>query len=356
VGRGNFGNVISGNDQNGIVVDNAKHVTITANRIGTTSAGATVGNGSNGINLKGAEHTFIGRKRDEPNTIAGNLVGIRVATSSQTEVSRDVVSGNNGVGLQVVNSTQTHVDRNVIGLSADQDATWGNKAEGVSLGDCSQTTITDNVIAANGAAGILLGHNSHTTTLVGNFIGTPSQPGVEQTRGNGGFGVAIQGGYNNTIGRPNHGNTILFNTGGSVQVESTSQGANGNSIRGNTMSGGGGAIVLLNRANHDLSAPVLTKLERLGAAVQVTGTLDEQFQPEKGFHIDLYGVREDGTLLYIESLERKTDQDGLAIFRGHFHLSDGVTSIRATATLKAADPDPGSTTMVSNGLAVPAAG
>ena len=138
------------------------------------------------------------------------------------------------------------MDRNVIGLGADQGAAWGNKAEGISLDGSGQTTITDNVIAANGAAGILLGHNSNTTTLTGNFIGTPSQPGVEQRRGNGGFGVAVQGGFNNTIGKPNHGNTILFNTGGSVQVESTSRAADGNSIRGNTMSGGGGAIVLLN--------------------------------------------------------------------------------------------------------------
>src|SRR5262249_2960792 len=121
--------------------------------------------------------------------------------------------------------------------------------------------------------------------------------------------------------------------------------------------GGGGAIVLLNRANYNLSAPVLTKLERFGkTAVRVTGTLDQEFQPEKEFHIDFYGVREDGTLIYIESLQRTTDQDGLAVFRGNLLLPDGATSIRATATLTAAAPDPGSTTMLSNGLAVPAAG
>ena len=75
------------------------------------------------------------------------------------------------------------------------------------------------------------------------------------------------------------------------------------------------------------------------------------FQPEKEFHVDFYGIREDGTLIYIESLQRKTDQDGLAIFREHLHLPDGATSIRATATLAAAAPAPGSTTMLSNGLA-----
>ena len=69
-----------------------------------------------------------------------------------------------------------------------------------------------------------------------------------------------------------------------------------------------------------------------------------------------YGLREGGTLIDIESLQRKADLDGLAIFRGHLLLPDGATSIRATATLTAAVPDPGSTTMLSNGLAVSAAG
>jgi parallel beta-helix repeat protein len=250
---------------------------------------------------------------------------------------------------------QTDIDRNVIGLRADQSAAWGNRAEGISLDGSSHTTISDNVVASNGAAGILLGHNSNTTTLTGNFIGTPSRSGVEQRRGNAGFGVVVRGGFNNTIGKPNHGNTILFNNGGSVQVESTSQAANGNSIQGNTMSGGGHAIVLVNGANHNLSAPVLTKLQKLVGTVRVTGTLDEEFEPEKVFVIDFYGVQEDGTLIYIESLQRKTDRDGLAIFREGFQLPQGVTSIRATATLTGANPDPGSTTMLSNGIAIPAA-
>ena len=351
VGRLNFGNFISGNNRNGVSVNAAKEVTITAERIGTTPAGNNIGNGGNGIDLTGAAQTFIGRKADDGNTIAGNVVGIRVASSTQTDVNLNVVSGNNGAGLQVVDSAQTQVDRNVIGLSADQSATWGNKAQGISLDGSRQTTITDNVIAANGAAGVLLGHNSNTTTLTGNFIGTPSLSGVEQKRGNVGFGVAVQGGFNNTIGKPGHGNAILFNTGGSVQVESPS--AKGNSIRGNAMSGGGSAIVLLNHANDNLSAPVLTKLEKLiGAFVRVTGTLDEQHQQGKEFYIDFYGVGQDGILIYIASLQRKTDQDGLAIYREDLHVPNGVTSIRATATLTA----PGSTTMLSNGLAVSAAG
>src|SRR5262249_6163174 len=75
VGWFNFGNVIAGNDQNGIAVNAAKQVTITANRIGGTSAGDVIGNGANGIDLDGAVRTFIGRKGDEGNTIVGNLVG-----------------------------------------------------------------------------------------------------------------------------------------------------------------------------------------------------------------------------------------------------------------------------------------
>jgi trimeric autotransporter adhesin len=350
VGRLNFGNVISGNNRNGVIVNAAKQVTITADQIGATPGGSTVGNGGNGIDLTGAAHTFIGLKADDGNTIAGNNVGIRVANSTQTDVNLNVVSGNNGAGLQMVDSAQTQVDRNVIGLTADQSAPWGNKAAGISLDGSRHTTITDNVIAANGAAGVLLGHNSNTTTLTGNFIGTPSLSGLEQQRGNLGFGVAVQSAFDNTIGKTDDGNAIVFNTGGSVQVEFPR--ANGNSIRGNAMSGGGSAIVLLDHANDNLSAPVLTKLETLVGAVRITGTLDEQHQPGKEFHIDFYGVRQDGIVVYIASLQRKTDQDGLAIYRADLHVPNGVTSILATATLAA----PGSTTMLSNGLAIPGAG
>src|SRR5262249_22532434 len=118
VGTGNFGNVISGNVQNGIKVNAAKTVTITANKIGTTPAGtAGVGNGGNGIDLEGATNVFIGPKNQEVNTIAGNQVGVRVASSTQTEVRSNVISGN-GVGIQVdSSSTKTDVERNIIGLS-----------------------------------------------------------------------------------------------------------------------------------------------------------------------------------------------------------------------------------------------
>ena len=57
----------------------------------TTSAGVTLGNGGNGIDLKGVAHPFIGRERDEGNTIAGNHAGIRVATSTRTEVSHNTL-------------------------------------------------------------------------------------------------------------------------------------------------------------------------------------------------------------------------------------------------------------------------
>lgn len=159
------GNLISGNNENGIVVvdPGSNSNVIQGNLIGTDITGnIDLGNGAGGVGIAwGASDTVVG------GTEAG---------------ARNLISGNACAGV-VINSsgtTGTLVKGNFIGTDATGTQALGNGCEGVFIG----TGASENVIggATSGAGNLISGNIGNGITIVdvestgnliqGNFIGT----------------------------------------------------------------------------------------------------------------------------------------------------------------------------------------
>ncbi len=128
------GNLISGNADFGVSLDDGQDSLVAGNEIGTDEAGAlALGNEKSGIiDLDGADNTIGGL-----GAAAGNLI-----------------SGNGGDGVSI-SSIQCVVEGNKIGTTADGDGSLGNAANGVVLTGNGVTiggTVAGagNIIANNG--------------------------------------------------------------------------------------------------------------------------------------------------------------------------------------------------------------
>lgn len=197
-------NVISGNGITGITLSGggASNNVIEGNYIGTSASGtAKIPNASDGIRVINAPRNRIGSATD---AAAGN-----------------VISGNSGSGISFLapGSTGGYVVGNLIGTAADGLAPLGNVGSGVLLFSSATNvqiggtnSISRNVIAANGAAGINFSSSANNNRVSRNLIGV-NTAGV--ARGNAVAGISLQG-TNNTIGgaNPTFGNTIAGNPHG----------------------------------------------------------------------------------------------------------------------------------------------
>ena len=97
IGTGTLGNVISGNDLSGILIDTADTVTIRGNRIGTNGAGtAALPNDGSGIGMNDTVHVTIG------GTGAGE---------------GNLISGNAGFGMSATSDVDLRVQGNIVGLN-----------------------------------------------------------------------------------------------------------------------------------------------------------------------------------------------------------------------------------------------
>ncbi len=237
-------NVISGNRDNGVVVDRAMHNTISGNYIGTDASGtAAVGNGNIGVVLAwGAQH---------------NLVG------GATPQQRNVISSNGNVGVSIANrdTMNNTLSGNYIGTDVTGTQALGNAEAGVWIGDGAQfnfvggtTPGEGNLISGNFQSGVNLSHSdTMRNAIVANHIGTD----FSGTRdlGNIGDGVSVHAGAGpNTIGP---GNIIAHNEGSGVRVHGSDSW--GNTITANSIySNGGVGIQNLAGANTDVAPPIIT--------------------------------------------------------------------------------------------------
>ncbi len=164
VGTGNDGmvidgNVISGNNRNGILVDEVVGTTtvneIKNNKIGLDQTGAnTLKNGQGGT--------------------TGEQNGIKFTGSTGAfTVSSNEIGGHDGSGIYVESSANIDIVGNALGTNASSDAGLGNQQHGVHVtgGSNSDISISDNVISANGQHGVLIEGLSSNTTISGNAIG-----------------------------------------------------------------------------------------------------------------------------------------------------------------------------------------
>lgn len=180
-------NVISGNTQQGVYFDNVDTSFFYGNYVGTNAAGTGDINGGTA------------------NTAQSGLVLINGSSSNQignTSLSgaRNVFSGNNHYGVEI--QTNTSINNTVVGNFIGTDATGlgalGNANGGFSFwGSGTGNLLGGNVIAANGAYGVLVGSAAASSRIQGNYIGV----GVDGSTslGNASAGVYVTGASTNTL-------------------------------------------------------------------------------------------------------------------------------------------------------------
>jgi len=278
-------NVISGNNQPGILIFNSSNNTISSNYIGTDSNGTTaLGNVGPGIAIgTGSQFNIIGGITEgerniisgngfsgvemwnpgaNNNTISGNYIGTDITgtvaiggqslagifignQASQNTIGgttieeRNIISGNDGDGIWISDSGTTGniVLGNFIGTNVTGTEYLGNNYHGVLIVDASYNIIggtTDsarNIISANLGYGIRIqGNDSQGNLVQGNYIGTDysgmaALPNLSS-------GVIIRSGAYNIIGgkEVGSGNVISGNQVGGIYL---GFGANNNTVEGN---------------------------------------------------------------------------------------------------------------------------
>jgi CSLREA domain-containing protein len=133
------GNVISGNDGDGVAINgDSSNYVIAGNYIGTNAAGtAQIANDGPGLSINGGSHT-----------VGGTTPG-----------ARNVISGNNGDGI-FITSGGNNVQGNYIGTGAGGGSPLGNTGNGVMIQGAESNKIggtasgAGNVIAFNGQDGV----------------------------------------------------------------------------------------------------------------------------------------------------------------------------------------------------------
>ena len=197
-GFSNFRNIISGNNNHGIRINDANNVVVAGNYIGTNRSGlGAVGNRIYGIQIeRGTSDTQVGTDGDgnfddiENNVISGNRSGYRSLPGGW---GRDNYVAGNFIGTDASGFLAIpNLDHGVEILSF-QDSRVGTDGDGVS------DEMERNIISGNANDGIRVDNNTRNTTIAGNYIGV-STNGLLPI-GNGDRGIFIGSNSNdNRIG------------------------------------------------------------------------------------------------------------------------------------------------------------
>ncbi len=339
------GNVISGNDLQGIYIDSmdSSGNTILGNYIGTDGTGTDAfPNGSGGIVIERSSNNIIGGTTGT--TPGGDCTG-----------ACNLISANTGGGIIISNSggvaSGNIVQGNYIGTDVSGTLDLGNTVNGIEITASSNTVggLTPearNIISGNNQAGILIyGELMTSNDVLGNFIGTDTTGNAPL--GNGTYGVYIHSrAYGNFIGdgSPEGANIIAYNgllgpsAGVAIQDNTTTPYTDRNKIRGNSIhSNNGLGIDLLplpgvtandaNDADPGANAlqnfPVITSIVP-GTLASIFGTLNST--PNTTFDIDLYASSQCDPSGYGEGevflgfVTATTDDSGDASFEAQVNL------------------------------------
>jgi trimeric autotransporter adhesin len=270
-------NVISGNLDNGIAIYGQfgihLGINVQNNFIGTNVFGkVSIPNSGDAILVHGVSDIVIGgpAQSQQGNVISGNGNGVHITCCG---AQGNVVEGNN------------------IGISNDGVTPLGNITNGVLIdAGASNNSVSGNIIANSGQAGVAIGANSSDVTT-GNSI----------------LGNSI---YNN----------------GAIGIDLANDGITPNDS----------GIAPNNGQNY----PILTSAVIDGANVNIAGSLNgATINPNTTYRIELFvnevcsvsGVGEGQTLL--DSFDVVTDGFGSATFANTYPLMTGKTFITSTATL-----------------------
>ncbi len=354
-------NVVANNRQNGIRLEGpgATGTLIRGNIIGLNPGGGSdFGNTLDGIRIEDAANNVIGGTNpSDGNTISGNNNGIVILNTG---------------AFGPASATGNIVRGNFIGTGTDGVSDLGNAVDGIILNNAPRNTIggavsgSGNVIAGDNRGVRITGSGALGNLVQGNFIGT-DQTGTAVIHNKIDGVLITNGASSNTIGgpTPGAGNTIAFNVGNGIRVESGSDNAIlSNSIHSNTQLGinlVGGVEdafgVTANSpggphtgANRLQNYPILTAVAPNGNATFVQGTFSGT--PNTSFTIqffsslvkDISGFGQGRLLLGSSTLT--TDASGNATFA--LNVPIAVPSgqfVTATAT----DPT-GNTSEFSNSM------
>jgi parallel beta-helix repeat protein len=270
-----LGNLISGNDGNGVVIDDGSRGNVlNGNFIGTTASGnAALGNGRNGVWIAGAP--------------GNSLVGCKFVNNPF--VYYNVISGNGRNGLRVTNSNNVTVQGNFFGVGANNTAIVKNRLDGILVDGTSANTQVGGVIplgnvsAGNGLNGIAVLDKAHGFVTFNTFGGLLAFKGAAPNglngllitstggdnlartnvfSGNKENGIELAGNASGVtvdpdiVGLNTKGNGVLPNGGDGLLIDGT---AHGNVIGGtlhsvipqNTFSGNLGYGVAITGRAHD---------------------------------------------------------------------------------------------------------
>jgi hypothetical protein len=210
------GNLISGNQGNGVDILAGVSNVIQANRIGTDVTGTlALGNQLNGVTISASVNTVGGTTAAARNLISGNTgtgirisgtgnvvlgnyigtdasgalalangdSGVKVLSSNNTiggttAGARNVISGNLGDGVMFLTGSGNVVEGNYIGTDVTATQALGNGV-GVSVGPFNDndviggtTAAARNLISGNASQGVLVTGSAANIVVEGNYIGT----------------------------------------------------------------------------------------------------------------------------------------------------------------------------------------
>jgi hypothetical protein len=209
----------------GICVDDASNHNIIENNVlsGNISYGLfIVTQGSDANVFRG---NIVGLNASGTDTVP-NDVGLIIAAGAkyniiggENEADRNIFSGNRYGAVEVSDNGTNYneIRNNFIGTDISGFEALPNNF-GIAVGGMARGTIIDkNIISANKSFGLVLGENSDSTRVTGNFIGT-AVDGITEL-GNLAAGIVITSGANsNFIGTIENPNTIAYNDSSGIII------------------------------------------------------------------------------------------------------------------------------------------
>jgi parallel beta-helix repeat protein len=204
------GNLISGNTQNGVLIEAGSELTaLSGNFIGTNNVGTSaIGNGLDGVNISNANNN--------------QLIGCTF--QDNPFIYYNVLSGNGRNGLYIYNSNAILVQANFFGAGANNASMVPNAQDGINVGGTSAGVQVGGVIplgnvsAGNGRDGIRVAGTASGFTTFNTFGGLYAFQGAAPNQGN---GITIDStGLNNLI----RTNVMSGNIGNGIELTANATG------------------------------------------------------------------------------------------------------------------------------------